>query len=123
MGFLRMNYTKKKNIQVTFFIYLTFFIISSGVAYSASKFETMEDSTFRVLCTSNPLISNKISLGSGFLVSEGKYFVTNWHVAACIEEGGYIEILFGSDNNKEIIKAKVIGKSKQKDLAILKIEK
>ena len=58
-----------------------------------------------------------ISLGSGFLIDEKGHIVTNHHV---IDNAQEINITIG-DNDKKIYKAKVIGKDKKTDLALLKI--
>ena len=62
--------------------------------------------------------SKIISLGSGFLIDEKGHIVTNNHV---IDNAQEINITVG-DNEKKIYKAKVIGKDKKTDLALLKID-
>ena len=58
-----------------------------------------------------------VSLGSGFLIDKNGHIVTNHHV---IDNAQEINITIG-DNDKKIYKAKVIGKDKKTDLALLKI--
>ena len=62
--------------------------------------------------------SKIVSLGSGFLIDDKGHIVTNNHV---IENAQEINITIG-DNEKKIYKAKVIGKDKKTDLAVLKID-
>ena len=62
--------------------------------------------------------SKIISLGSGFIIDEKGHIVTNNHV---IDNAQEINITVG-DNEKKIYKAKVIGKDKKTDLALLKID-
>lgn len=62
--------------------------------------------------------SKIVSLGSGFLIDDKGHVVTNNHV---IENAQEINITIG-DNEKKIYKAKVIGKDKKTDLAVLKID-
>ncbi len=60
------------------------------------------------------------SLGSGFIISEDGYVVTNNHV---IKGADIIKVNFYNKNNKEdSFEAKVIGTDAETDLALLKIE-
>lgn len=56
------------------------------------------------------------SLGSGFVISEDGYVITNNHV---IDGATKIEITF---NTKETYEAEVVGKDKESDIAVLKIK-
>lgn len=56
------------------------------------------------------------SLGSGFIISDDGYVVTNHHVIADAEE---ITVIF---NNGDELVAKVIGTDKKTDIALLKVE-
>ncbi len=60
---------------------------------------------------------NKTSNGTGFIIYEDGYIVTNWHV---IESSDKIKVVT-SDGNE--YSAKVIGKDEHYDVALLKIEK
>jgi serine protease Do len=62
--------------------------------------------------------SKIISLGSGFLIDDKGHVVTNNHV---IDNAQEINITIGA-NEKKIYKAKVIGRDKKTDLAVLKID-
>lgn len=54
--------------------------------------------------------------GSGFIISEDGYILTNYHVIADADE---VEIIYGKE---EKLKAKVIGKDPPTELALLKID-
>lgn len=57
-----------------------------------------------------------VSLGSGFIIDESGYIVTNYHVIADADE-----IAVKLSNGKELI-AKVIGMDKKTDIALLKVK-
>lgn len=60
------------------------------------------------------------SLGSGFLVSEDGYIVTNNHVVA---DADVIHVTLDENNGKsETLKATLIGSDEETDLALLKVE-
>ena len=59
-----------------------------------------------------------VSLGSGFLMDDKGHIVTNNHVIDNAEE---INVTIG-DNDVKVYKAKVVGKDKKTDLALLKID-
>jgi S1-C subfamily serine protease len=56
-----------------------------------------------------------VSGGTGFLFSSRNYIITNWHV---VKGAGSIEVKFP---NGEAIKAKVLAKDSQNDIAVLKL--
>ncbi len=92
-----------------------FVVFNSQVIYGEPPIEQMKESTVRILCR----VGQKIGTGSGFVTGKGSHVVTNWHVVSCTSEGGQAVIFLGRNN---IIKSHVIGKSEQKDLAILETE-
>jgi len=60
------------------------------------------------------------SLGSGFIISEDGYIVTNYHVVA---DADVIRINFqGSSPKNESVAAKLIGSDEETDLALLKVD-
>lgn len=65
------------------------------------------------------ILAPGIGSGSGFIVGNGAYVVTNWHVANAIQKGANLFVIFGKDNYKL---AKVARYSAQKDIAILTID-
>jgi hypothetical protein len=73
--------------------------------------------TVRVLCRKAP---DAISTGSGFIVGEGLYTVTNWHVVACSADGGQAAVLLGARDN-DLVEASVQEHDETKDLAILRL--
>ncbi len=67
-----------------------------------------------------PQERKQTSLGSGFIISDDGYIVTNNHV---IEGAEVIRVNFDSSNKQDnSYEAKVIGTDKETDLALLKIE-
>ena len=60
----------------------------------------------------------KNSLGSGFIIDEYLHIITNFHV---VENASNINVTVGR-NNKYKYQAKIIGKDKKTDLALLKID-
>lgn len=56
-----------------------------------------------------------VSGGTGFLFSSRDYIITNWHV---VKGAGSIEVKFPDG---EVIKAKVLAKDSQNDIAVLKL--
>lgn len=75
----------------------------------ANPIETTVDSIF------NAPISNKISLGSGFIIDESGYIITNNHV---IDKAQAITVTLFDDSVHE---AQVIGKDAKTDIALIKI--
>ncbi|MCB9228560.1 MAG: trypsin-like peptidase domain-containing protein [Deltaproteobacteria bacterium] len=63
-----------------------------------------------------PQGSSTTSLGSGVIISQDGYIVTNYHV---IKDASKIEVLFA--HNKKITEAKVIGIDRKTDLSLLKV--
>jgi S1-C subfamily serine protease len=57
----------------------------------------------------------RVSLGSGFVIDEDGYIVTNYHV---IESARQIEVNFSGDDR---VRAKIVGVDPSTDLALLKI--
>lgn len=93
-------------------------IITDGEQLSLQEIAAKFDkSTVTVYCTSNDSWGGQsISFGSGFLISENGYIVTNHHV---IENATLIKALFYDGTEFE---AKLVGSDALYDLAVLKIE-
>ncbi len=72
--------------------------------------ETTVDSIF------NAPITNKVSLGSGFIIDKDGYIVTNNHV---IDKAQTISVTLSDDS---VYEAKVIGKDAKTDIALIKID-
>lgn len=64
----------------------------------------------------------RIGAGTGFLVSSDGYIITNKHVVS-EKEADYTVYLNNEENRGEKIKAKVVARDPQNDLAVLKIDK
>jgi serine protease Do len=65
-----------------------------------------------------PQAQRQTSLGSGFIIDEEGYILTNHHVISNADE---VVILQGTDKNPKQVKAKVIGTDPIIDLALLKL--
>ena len=89
-------------------------VLFAASAAAAPPIQQMKEGTIRVLCKS----SDGEGSGSGFLVGRGKHVATNHHVVKCVESGGQSAIL---DRSGDLIRAEVIWKSEEKDLAILEL--
>jgi serine protease Do len=63
-----------------------------------------------------PQRKNMTGLGSGFIISDEGYIVTNHHV---IDKADEIQVIF--DNSEKEIEAKLVGSDPQTDIAVLKI--
>ncbi len=64
----------------------------------------------------------RVGAGTGFIVSEDGYIVTNGHVVAS-KDAKYVVYLNSEDNRGEKIEATVVARDPNTDLAILKIDK
>ena len=65
--------------------------------------------------TPQPSEKKLIAGGTGFIFSSRDYIITNWHV---VKGAGSIEVKFPDG---EVIKAKVLAKDSQNDIAVLKL--
>lgn len=63
--------------------------------------------------------TTRTALGSGFIISQDGYIVTNAHVIA---KADVIKVVFQGENQNDGILAKVIGKDEETDLALLKVD-
>ncbi len=63
----------------------------------------------------NAPLSNKVSLGSGFIIDENGYIVTNNHV---IDKAKAISVILADDS---VFEAELIGKDAKTDIALIKI--
>jgi len=99
---------------------LIILVISSLIALSLTALaevpiEAMKAATVRVLCKSS---FSGIGTGSGVIIGNGDYVVTNNHVIACADSGEVIVI----QSNEQKHPATVIWKSEEKDLAVLRLQ-
>ena len=81
-----------------------------------SPFEDMFRDFFDMDRNSRPKTRKATSLGSGFVIDESGYIVTNNHV---IGEADQIEVVF-QDETK--LKAELVGKDPKVDIAVLKVK-
>lgn len=74
-------------------------------------------------------LSSKSATGSGIIISENGYILTNNHVVAGASSSSYYEVTEAKSikvtlyNDETVYDAKLIGKDDQTDLAVIKIEK
>ncbi len=104
------------NTQIFFAVFIMFFAFNITDTCASLPIDQMCKSTVRVLC----IKGDKAATGSGFVTGKGKYVVTNWHVVASTSEGAKIVILLSQD---DVVAAEVAGKSEDKDLAVLKLDR
>jgi serine protease Do len=95
--------------------------ITSGVSIDQSILNELPrgsvfDNFKELLENQQPKKRKLSSLGSGFIISKDGYVITNYHV---IEDADEIMVNL---NDEKKLKAKVIGRDKKSDLALLKIE-
>lgn len=84
--------------------------------YAGSAQEQALQSTVRVLCLINH-DDSKSGTGSGFVVGNSSYVVTNAHVVSCIRNNGQVHILMPTG----LVNATVMLDQPHKDLAILRV--
>lgn len=75
-----------------------------------NNIETTVDSIF------NAPHSNKVSLGSGFIISEDGFIITNNHV---IDKSDSISVTL---SNNQVAEAKLVGRDSKTDIALIKID-
>jgi S1-C subfamily serine protease len=84
-------------------------------AEAAPDLAGMQQSTVHIFS----LVGNGGASGSGFLVGNGEYAVTNWHVVSLVQKGAR---LFVISSKQQKTTAQVAWHSAAKDLAILKLD-
>ncbi len=111
--------TSRSRLSVCLLIGLLLALPWSPAAWSDGDASTaaMNAVTVRVLCRKAP---DAISTGSGFIVGDGLYTVTNWHVVACTADGGQAAALLGVGESG-LVEASVLAHDENKDLAILRL--
>ena len=99
-------------------------IVGIEVTYNVTQ-----NSMFSFFGNSEPSTSEAKASGSGIIISEDGYILTNNHVVNTSAESSYYEISEAtsvkvtlSTGEKKTYEAKIIGKDSQTDLAVLKIE-
>lgn len=78
----------------------------------------MEDFFFQFYGIPRERIRKQPSLGSGFVIDESGYILTNHHV---IDNASEVEVFVGSEN-KTRLKAKIVGSDRKTDLALLQVK-
>ncbi len=110
--------------KLTTWILLIFFIASSGVRAQTSLEDTIESVSRSVVGVGsfNPLAAPNAHLkATGFVVADGRYVVTNYHVIEGIEEveGTRLAVFYGYGDRQEMFFAKVVAEDRKNDLALL----
>lgn len=100
-------------LKVLAVVFLTTALVC-GKAAAAPNLAAMQQGTVHIFA----LVGDSGSTGSGFLVGNGEYAVTNWHVVNLIQRGAKLFVLTTKQQKSE---AQVVWYSAQKDLAILKL--
>lgn len=112
------NRTRDKNIPKRLGVVLVFGLILHIACFSIvfpqseGMIDRMQESTVLIATK----VGNKFGSGSGFIVGDGKYVVTNWHV---IYKASVIVVLSGNDKVRAVVRRQ----SRQKDLAILELSR
>ncbi len=91
-------------------------VVHIGISAIIERSPTQKDPFFEYFFKDLPKRQRQSALGSGFIVSSDGFIVTNNHV---IEKADKIEVTL---YNGEVHKAKVIGKDKLSELALIKID-
>lgn len=88
----------------------------SQQAIAAPNLAAMQQSTVHVIAIF--VNGSGGASGSGFLVGDGSYAVTNWHVVQGLTQGGQLVVV---NSRRQKTLAQVVWYSAEKDLAILKL--
>lgn len=79
----------------------------------------MHAATVRVFCIG---ADGETGTGSGLVVGHGRYVISNWHVTACIGDGGRALVLLdAADGDK--VDTELLAHDAAKDLALLRLER
>jgi hypothetical protein len=92
------------------------FLLQEITAYAAPPINIMKESTVQVFC----IKGDNGGSGSGFVIGDGSYVVTNHHVVACVQDGGKTGVILSLDQGTI---GKALWQSATKDLAVLKLER
>lgn len=82
--------------------------------------QKVSPSVVGISCTTTYQGQTGTVTGTGFIISEDGYIITNAHV---VEDGTDVQVLLSKDLNSEQFDAEVVGIDTQTDIAVLKIEK
>ena len=102
-------------------IVVIFFTTSLSSQLSSKKVDLLEKQVVRIVSYQNAIKpeDEKLGIGTGFLISNSGYIITNEHV---INKSYKVEVYLGDSDNTEKAEAKIIKISKDLDLALLKID-
>jgi S1-C subfamily serine protease len=118
---------RRRTLVVVIYTIASFSLLRAGIipgnvlAERLPPIEQMKQSTVRLVCTKRVgAYQQTVGQGSGFIIGEGKYVVTNWHVASCATLGNELKIQVGQ---LELVPVTLIRRSEPKDLAILEVQR
>jgi len=95
---------------------ILFLILFSGItALADPPIEGMKACTVRIICKGPMGVSGT---GSGVLVGNGSYVVTNNHVVDCVDKGYELVVI---QSKEQRLGASVLWKSEDKDLAVIQM--
>ena len=107
---------KHSVLQLFKFISLLFcFYVGCQPVFATGLPERSLQSAIRILCIAQ--LESKSGTGSGFVVGNSNYVVTNSHVVACTKENGQVSVYMPDGST---IETTVILNNPHKDLAVLK---
>lgn len=92
------------------------FCIFSSLVSAAPNFEAMKANTVQIICRIDP---QKVSLGSGVVIGDGRTVLTNWHVVSSVDKGSRVMVYA---NGNVQLPARIVGRSVGKDIAILSLD-
>ena len=121
--FIGVNITKVLCIKCYLIVCLISISITNAYAGLPQTIKKVKPSIVGV-ASYDPLGAPRVELkGTGFVVKNGYYVVTNFHVVAAIQVANnkHPVILVGTGNSPERRNAKLVAQSEQFDLAVLKI--
>lgn len=95
-------------------------ILFSNTGFIVDKCVTEKETYVKMYPTTQAIVKHIASSGTGFLLSNKGYIITNYHVVSNVKDGN-IKVT-GFDNNfNKVYRAQVEVSDKQNDLAILKV--
>ncbi|HEX6332631.1 MAG TPA: trypsin-like peptidase domain-containing protein [Flavisolibacter sp.] len=120
-----LDFTKAANSAVPAVVHIKTKIPAKKVSNNLPRNRSMEDFFDQLFGDSGfgpNIIPEQKASGSGVIISEDGYIVTNNHVISNPSGGGVADEINVTLSNRKTFKAKVIGRDPSSDLAVLKID-